>query len=57
MSKQIQKYRLGYAIYRRNIPVKDAVYGEKDGRVQYCKEEEDEVRVEGIFKAATFYSV
>lgn len=47
MKKQIHKYRVGYAIYRRNVPLNNVVYGEKDGKVQYLAEE-DETRVEGL---------
>ncbi|KAI6184210.1 Activating signal cointegrator 1 complex subunit 1 [Aphelenchoides bicaudatus] len=45
MSKQIEKYRIGYAIYRRNVALNKVVYGEKDGRVQHMVEE-DEARAE-----------
>lgn len=50
MKKQINKYRLGYSIYRRNVPQNEIVYGEKDGRLQYCKinDEEEEVKIEGL---------
>jgi hypothetical protein len=47
MKKSVQKYRVGYAIYRRNVPLNNVVYGEKDGRVQYVAEE-DETRTEGL---------
>lgn len=49
MSKQIyHKYRLGYALYRR-VPPNEVVYGERDGKVQYYKiDEEAEARVEGL---------
>jgi hypothetical protein len=46
--KRVHKYRVGYSIYRRNVPLNDVVYGEKDGRVEYVQIEDEESRIEGL---------